>query len=1177
MTDRTTDRILDARLEAAARRLRSVRLGRRLLIVSATAAILAGLLWLAGAGPGGMIVVAAVGLPVAVWAMRWTGNAIPATEAAAAVEARYPELDASLQTAVELTPEDGRFGFLQREVLDAARRHSRANDWAGIVSPLRIASLYGGSLLLLALAAIFAAQLRSSPVAASVPPQRLANDPPAAEWVIEPGDIELERGSSLRVLARLNPASAGVLVADDGQAIREWPMTPVLGEDAITARVDAVDANLSYRVRIGQTASRPYRVTVFERPQLIRFDAVIRSPVYLDTPPQTLQDVRRLTVRLGSEIELTATVNKPVSSARLLTADGPAVELRPTEAATCTARLSPRKSVRYTLELIDADGRRAAEPATLRIDVVANAAPSIRLTRPGRDVDLSPIEEFDFAADVQDDAGLLAAGWEYQVIGSEPVATQLLTASPGESRQTLTASLRLEELGVAPDDLIVYHFWADDLDDAGQPRRTRSDLSLVTVRPFERIYRQAEDAPRQPPSAGEQASTELVKLQKQVIDAAWKVIRQSQTEPADTLADDAATLAEAETLVIAKLDRALAESISDPVARRFALQAREAMVATAGHFRKATQVGTIDEVRSGLATAQQAYRLLLKLRTREVVIQRQQSPGTGSPGGQQDTSNLELNDDRNRYETQSQAMAAEQAAAAEDRQMLSRLRDLARRQSDLRERITQTQAAIEAARTPEEQAEAERQLQRLQAQQQQLVRDAEELQQRMQSQSNRSRTAAQRPQMQSARESIRQAAEALRDRELSRAAAESRRAADTLDQLQDELQKRSATAYAEAIDRLQGQAEEAIREQAKLRDESGPADGPATLRSAASDPADDTLAEAIREQRERVEALTESMRTLITDAEADQPLLADKLYEAIRQTRAMPPERALEVMEQATRRQRPDLQRQAEQAAADGLQTLRAGIEQAARSVVDDEVEALRQAKQKLQQLRNEASGEASNRPKKSEGEGQPDAPSGNAGDGSGGQPGAETGETGDATEADASGRPTDRSDRQPSQRSSGRQSGRSSPTGRGQGLGRGGDARSPFRGPTGRQGPLLGDDFRDWSDRLRDVEELLTDSELRSTAAGIRDQARDLRRQARDQAAIDRSRRSAQPSQSSEQLRRAIQTDVVEPLDRLARQVDRELLQRTGDELVPLDRVPVRPEYEPAVRDYYRRLGVGE
>ena len=114
----------------------------------------------------------------------------------------------------------------------------------------------------------------------------------------------------------------------------------------------------------------------------------------------------------------------------------------------------------------------------------------------------------------------------------------------------------------------------------------------------------------------------------------------------------------------------------------------------------------------------------------------------------------------------------------------------------------------------------------------------------------------------------------------------------------------------------------------------------------------------------------------------------------------------------------------------------------------------------------------------------------------------------------------------------------------------------------TQRAAPLTGDDYLNWSDRLRDVEEILTDPDLRDRAAAIRDRAREMRKDVR--------RRSAEPNWD------IVDETILEPLAELQSDVRRELLSRTSDELVPIDRVPVPPEYRPQVERYYERLGVG-
>ena len=52
--------------------------------------------------------------------------------------------------------------------------------------------------------------------------------------------------------------------------------------------------------------------------------------------------------------------------------------------------------------------------------------------------------------------------------------------------------------------------------------------------------------------------------------------------------------------------------------------------------------------------------------------------------------------------------------------------------------------------------------------------------------------------------------------------------------------------------------------------------------------------------------------------------------------------------------------------------------------------------------------------------------------------------------------------------------------------------------GPGGPGGPITGEGFRRWSDRMRDVEELIEDPEWRAEAARIRDRVRGAREEFR-------------------------------------------------------------------------------
>jgi hypothetical protein len=114
-----------------------------------------------------------------------------------------------------------------------------------------------------------------------------------------------------------------------------------------------------------------------------------------------------------------------------------------------------------------------------------------------------------------------------------------------------------------------------------------------------------------------------------------------------------------------------------------------------------------------------------------------------------------------------------------------------------------------------------------------------------------------------------------------------------------------------------------------------------------------------------------------------------------------------------------------------------------------------------------------------------------------------------------------------------------------------------------GPHGPITGEGFRQWSDRMRDVEELLDDPEWRAEAARIRDRVRGAREDVRRHAKV--------PDWNK------LQDLVTRPMNELRQKIGEELRRRESpDALVPIDRDPVPPQFAEGVRRYYERLGSG-
>jgi hypothetical protein len=109
--------------------------------------------------------------------------------------------------------------------------------------------------------------------------------------------------------------------------------------------------------------------------------------------------------------------------------------------------------------------------------------------------------------------------------------------------------------------------------------------------------------------------------------------------------------------------------------------------------------------------------------------------------------------------------------------------------------------------------------------------------------------------------------------------------------------------------------------------------------------------------------------------------------------------------------------------------------------------------------------------------------------------------------------------------------------------------------------GPLTGERFVQWADRLRNVEEMLGDPALRNEAARVREVARGLR--------VEFKKHSKEPNWE------LVHSQVSAPLVELRNRVTEELARRgSKDNLVPIDRDPVPTKFADRVRRYYEDLG---
>lgn len=1207
-------------------------------------------------------------------------------EIARKIENDDPRLNSLLLAAADQKPDPqtGSLNLLQSRVIQEALDANRRSPWnQKFVERLFMAQcVHFGAFMFLVVALLV--------LAIALPPTTISTVKSALRLEVSPGNVEVERGSSLAILAKFPreevPASARLVIRSSGGE-QEIPLQKSMQDPMFGASLPEVKEGFTYQVLFGSGRSDEYKVAVFDYPELTRADARLEFPTYTRLEPKEVEDTRRLTAVQQTKVNYTFRFNKPLAEARLVAKDGKSIAItnNANEQGTWSAHFPIEESATYQLVLRDESGRTNKFPTDFVFAAVTNAQPKFKFLAPKGDPRVSPLEELQFLAEAEDDFGLQGFGIGYSVGGEPPTILALHQSGTNYiGLQKFGHVLPLEALKLEPGELVSYYLWAEDFGPDGTPRRAASDIFFAEIRPFDEIFRQGQgdsSNQQQQQQQGNQSPTQqLAELQKEIITATWNLQRQQAgLSPGPQFKKDAEVLEESQAEALSKAEE-LKGRISEERSLKLITTIETKMKEAFDQLGDAAKKGNTEALTPALSAEQAAYQALLKLQGREYQVNQSRRGGGGGGGGnergQRQLDELELKEEEDRYETESQASAMPSGEQRETLQVLNRLKELARRQQDMSERLKELQTALNEAKTEKEKEELRRQLKRLQDEQQNIVEDMDELRQRMSTPENQSRMAEAQKKLEQTRNQSREAAKELQEGDVSQALSSSTRAQRELQSMSEEMRKSTARQFSEEVRNLRQQAREVDDRQKKIAEklEEMKKNEPRTL--SGPGPKQEAL-EELTKQKSALTNVLQNVRQLTEKSEAAEPLLSRQLYETFRRTAQNSPEKALDITSQLVERNFIPDASQIEEKARASITELKNGVERAARDLLGDDTEALRMAKSELDKLanrleqeieanqgqgtnqmasagarpgqesesaqpgsagqpepgrqggdqartergqgqnserqlaeNNSQEGERGTQEGQQQGDGGSDSErqqgeqrgqgersqGGNRGglaqssdqqpqngQSAGREPGQQEGEGGDQGQRGQQGSRSQQASNQAGQ--SGGSESQENSTGQQEtpaeqdGTPRGGNLNRGSRlaqnwsntasggnrtGGGGFEGPITGNNFTQWADRMRDVEEMLQEPALRADVARILDRARATR--------AEYKRHAALPQWD------LIQDDIIRPMRMLQTRINEELAKRESTAaLVPIDRDPVPSKFTELVSKYYENLGRSE
>ena len=1103
------------------------------------------------------------------------------------IESRFPDIDQKLLTAIEpIKPNESE--FLRSKLIEETLLQAQSQHWEKVVPKWKLGTLWSLQWMLLGATIVASWMLHTKSTGVLNASDRTGSR--GFEWTVEPGSTQIEKGSDLLVSVRFSDDFSDdlLLIAEspsgESQSVR---MQRSLRDPIASATIRKIKEPLRYRIESVSKNSERFEVEVFEHPAVLQSDASIQSPAYAQQDDKTISNTRRVSIVDGAQIRWSLKLNKPVVSAEWIDENGQStlLEGNPQNPTEYSIRNTPMESMRYRLKLTDAQGRSEKTAEEFVVKIIPNREPELKLIS-AVDQRVSAIQEMVVGARVQDDFGIHRTGIRISVGDSEPSDIEL--SSPGEpikKKTELQHLIDLESLQAKADQLVTYHFWTEDLDRDGQPRRIESEMYFAEVRPFEETFRetdasatqQRQEQQQQQGSESGQQAEELAELQKKILSATWNLLRgipKSSTDAPQSVQEQLPILLESQNQALEQTE-ALKEQLQAPNAAQDLLKVQSSMREAIAELNQSGSETPSIALRGAIKQMRGAYEGLLRLRAREHEVSQsqqqqpssQRSQSASQRNRQEQIQQLQLEQDPSRYEEESQPMSEEANSERERRQVMNRLDELARRQEDLNEQVRELDLALQSAKDEQEKKELEERLEQLREDQQELVEDADELLERMNEPESRIALEESRRQIENAREQMQQSERQLREAQPSAALNSGTRAEQSVDQTREQLREQSSESLQRDVQKLieqaqnvaknQAELERQLREQANLpaRDPESNTNGldpnePARNEPEASSPRRESLLrsdaelnqdgtlpernlEDWKQQKQQYLDLLNRIKDTVEQAEGSEPLLAEQLYETYRDASRLPTEQRLDRIPMMIERgmEQPAVEESGE--VSKELQGLRERIENSAQSVLGSEEESLRRAIMEIDQANRAIESEIEQRL------GQDSSQDTDAMQPREGQP--REGQPGEARRSSASGESSPRSALDALEE-------------RMQRAGGGGGLES--------SSPLMGEDYAQWTDRLRDIEELVRDPELKAEAARVREAARDFRKEYK--------RHSKEPQWE------LVKKMISNPLQELQRRVQEELIRKTAkeNELVPLDRDPVPDRFRSELDRYFERLG---
>jgi hypothetical protein len=311
---------------------------------------------------------------------------------------------------------------------------------------------------------------------------------------VKPGDATVAKGADQMISATLSgfdAAEAAILVKKAStDAYERVPMVKAENGSYEGMLFDLAEP-LDYVIEAAGVKSSSHKLNVVELPYAKKIDLEYHYPPYTGLEPRTIEDGGDIAVLKGTSVKLTITPTMTTKGGHVVLGEKDTVPLSVNADGTLSGSFTAQHDGFYRIELDSPKGERLTASPQYTVDLLADLAPTVKLSKPGRDTDATPVEEFFIEARADDDYAVKNLQLVYSINGGTEKTIPLFGGSRPTAEVTAGHTFYMEELGVKAGDSVSYYAKATDNDAVNGAKSTTSDIYFLRIRPFDKNFKPA--------------------------------------------------------------------------------------------------------------------------------------------------------------------------------------------------------------------------------------------------------------------------------------------------------------------------------------------------------------------------------------------------------------------------------------------------------------------------------------------------------------------------------------------------------------------------------------------------------------------------------------------------------------------------------------------------------------